>query len=97
MNKTIKVSELKSGHQVKITNRHKAREVAQVEFLSGERVPEQHQGKVLVIWTNCRQWITDPDREVIVINAFEGSTPTSMNVYVNGKLTLTLVPEANPV
>lgn len=33
-------------------------------------IPQKHVGKILIVDERCRQWIIDPDSEVILFNPF---------------------------
>lgn len=63
----IKVEELVSGQEFKLKGQRKFRVFSKyMELGSGDNIPAQHKGKLLVILSNCRQLILDKETEIEV-------------------------------
>lgn len=64
----VKASELKRGDLVRKSRRHKVRKVMEVILLTDkDLVPEHWKGRLLIIWSTCKQSIAKPDEEVITV------------------------------
>jgi hypothetical protein len=62
----MKFQELKRGQLFKFGKQKNFRQFLDCHLLNGDNIPNEHKGKMLVIYDNCKQMIADPETEVIV-------------------------------
>lgn len=65
----IPAAYLGTGMQFKLPGKRKFRTVAKKHQLgTGDNIPAEHKGKLLVITDECKQFILDKEQEVIILN-----------------------------
>lgn len=65
---TVEAQKLKPGDAFRLPRKRKWRYVKEVAFLS-DSVPEEYRGMLLVILSDCRQYILQPSRPVLLLSS----------------------------
>lgn len=80
----MKAKDLKEGDSFKLPGKRKYRQISVIRHLGHEEtIPGEHRGKLLIVMSDCRQMILNPERDIIFppVTPLQKKVASEKNVF----------------